>query len=140
MLVVIRVDSLRDIGAGCVRRCVNLAEWLRDFCAEITFTFRAMMQSLTDELKGRRLSVKQLNVDYSERGSMSDADAACAELASLSSIPGWLVLDYYSRGKEWEQSVRSYAKFRCALNFFWDVRRARVAVRRGTTVSNDLLD
>ena len=114
----IRVDSSLEIGTGHLRRCLTLAEGLRDKGAEVHFICRPHAGNLVSLIEASQFSVHLLSpcsVEWlSDQAWMTEAWLGASKeedrdetLSILRVInPEWLIVDHYGIDASWETPMR----------------------------------
>lgn len=122
MKVVFRADASLEIGTGHVRRCLTLAQALREKGAQCRFICREFPGHLIDTLRQRGFEV--LSLPYRPDWQASEREPAHAAWLgadwktdaeqTLAAIGGeavdWLIVDHYGIDARWEAALRPLAK------------------------------
>jgi UDP-2,4-diacetamido-2,4,6-trideoxy-beta-L-altropyranose hydrolase len=96
-----RVDASVDIGGGHVRRCLSLAQALRDTSWQVAFVSRSGTEDVVPSL--RRSGVKTLIID-------GDADEPASIFKQVPAGCDLLVVDHYGSGADLEKACRGWAR------------------------------
>lgn len=110
--VTFRVDASRETGLGHLRRCLTLADELRDAGCKVRFVCRDRFRPVIAPLLASH-TVCWLDGD-SRIGATSvladeehwDADATLSVIGRDENDTSWMVVDSYCLGHRWERSVR----------------------------------
>ena len=126
MRVAIRTDASTKIGSGHVRRCLTLAEELRDAGSIVSFVSRAHPGNLNDLIREKGFQCLELPEasaietreqrapdSRSEHASWLDVskqmDAQETIVALGEAQADWLIVDHYGLDEEWERLLRPHA-------------------------------
>ena len=111
-LAVFRADASLTLGAGHVMRCLTLADGLSERGWECRFMCREHPGHLGENIARRGHAVQLLPANDAGNAAPSAAfraDDAAAVVAKLDGEqPVWIVVDHYSLGAEWEETVSSH--------------------------------
>lgn len=126
MRLCFRVDSNYEIGTGHVRRCLTLADELRDRGGISSFICREFSGNLCDFIASRGYRVQRLpdsksgNIPPNEDQSGHafwlgvdwglDADQTSGLLAKEEGAIDWLVVDHYALDRRWESLMRPWVQ------------------------------
>lgn len=127
MEVIVRADASAVIGTGHVRRCLTLAESLRDRGAGVRFVMRTHPGHLADQVERRGFAVTRLPVRTSADldtpygawlGSSwrEDADETHAACGAAGGDGQWVVVDHYAIDARWETAMRSAGRSVLAID------------------------
>ncbi|MCK4633117.1 MAG: UDP-2,4-diacetamido-2,4,6-trideoxy-beta-L-altropyranose hydrolase, partial [candidate division Zixibacteria bacterium] len=120
MRVVIRCDASIEIGTGHVMRCLTLAEQLRADGASVAFVSREFDGHLCEIIGNKQFMCfrlpkpgQQFSDQFADEYARwlavpwrEDAEQTAASLRSETGETGWLVVDHYGLGKDWEEFLR----------------------------------
>ncbi|WP_158589579.1 MULTISPECIES: UDP-2,4-diacetamido-2,4,6-trideoxy-beta-L-altropyranose hydrolase [Clostridia] len=124
MNVVIRTDASINIGSGHVRRCLVLAEDLRQKNVNVIFVCRPLSGDLIDFIKNQSFPVISLtpfiSTDSERSNEMNyeywltvnwriDVLETMQAVQFLSSI-NWLIIDHYNIDYQWEQAIKPFVE------------------------------
>lgn len=122
MRIAIRVDASSEIGTGHLRRCMALAQALKEQDADVLFVVRALDNVAKQVLDHSDFPLNWLPPSsrvahdgssqhdlpphhaWARVGWQQDANETCASLASAP--PDWLVVDHYAFDARWHDAVR----------------------------------
>ena len=102
MLIAIRADASSTIGLGHLRRCLSLAQALREVGASVRFAAR---DSDVDAAAIVRADGFEADLLPSTAPLAGDASAFCESLAGAR--PDWVVVDHYGLDAAWHAAVRA---------------------------------
>ena len=108
MQIVFRVDSSEEIGFGHLSRCINLAEELRARGNDVTFVCRDLVGAAVSSIEERLFRIVLLPRTSNTVSERTDAAETISALAGAR--PGWMVLDSYSLGIEWETALKPFVE------------------------------
>lgn len=124
MRVAFRVDASQTIGTGHVRRCLSLAQALRDQGADIAFVCREMgfRLAILDAWDVRMLAAADQWTPTPHdpphacwAGVSAERDAADTLTALADWNPDWVVIDSYAFDRRWHDAVRAETGCRIAV-------------------------
>jgi UDP-2,4-diacetamido-2,4,6-trideoxy-beta-L-altropyranose hydrolase len=105
--VLFRADASIALGAGHVMRCLALADALKSRGADCTFMCAGVKGNLLDVIEARGHAVQALRVLTGPTPVVDwTKDADLSRICAREIDPDWLVVDHYSLGVDWEQSMR----------------------------------
>lgn len=125
MNVFIRADASLQIGTGHVMRCMTLARALRQRGITVWFVSREIPGHLCDFVEDEGFAICRLPHDGAKAMAMTETpdyarwreatpvqDAVETGLAiAASNLPvDWLVVDHYALDRNWERSMRRFAR------------------------------
>jgi len=100
MKVAFRADASIEMGSGHVMRCLTLADEPRRRGALVSFVSRELPGNLNRLIEARGFAVHRLP---------SSGDDSTISLPAVIE-GGWLIIDHYAIGREWEASMRPHVK------------------------------
>ncbi|ANY18952.1 UDP-2,4-diacetamido-2,4,6-trideoxy-beta-L-altropyranose hydrolase [Tsuneonella dongtanensis] len=96
--IAIRADAGPSIGIGHLRRCLSLAQALRDLGVQVRFVTRVDGYPSAEVIEGAGFAVSCLP---------ADGDDAAETIAVLSEWrPDWIIVDSYRLDAEWHSTMR----------------------------------
>ena len=105
MKIAIRADASASIGLGHIKRCLSLAQALRDEDAEVLFFVRATDVDAAGEIARRGFDCHAI-AEGPVRDQDSEHDDARAFIASSRSFePDAVLADHYGLGADWHRAV-----------------------------------
>ena len=110
-VVAIRADASRPMGTGHLKRCLALAQALRDCGARVVFVTRAMDDVTPVLMRGCAFEIFWLG--QSANCALRDAQDTADVLRALS--PVWVLVDHYGLDGGWHEAVRSQLGSRIAV-------------------------
>lgn len=125
--IVFRVDASATIGSGHLRRCLTLADALRDRGAQCIFICRAHRDNLNADVVAAGHTLIELpepagpidpapaHAAWLGVPQLQDAAETCAALASTTPVTA-LVIDHYGLDATWERAVARLGGTRIALD------------------------
>jgi len=108
MDVVIRADASVQLGSGHVMRCLTLAHALKQEGARVTFVSRHIPTAL-ERAVSKDFGLHGFKVADGREDSEADA-LETIQYLSYRGKPGWMVIDNYSIGLDWEQQIRPHVQ------------------------------
>lgn len=117
--ICIRADASRIIGTGHIRRCLSLAEALRERGADILFLVRDLDVDMAPDIEAAGHTVRTLpppngplsldaeappHADWAAVGWEQDVNDT---LAAIGDAPSWTVVDHYAFDARWHRRIRS---------------------------------
>ncbi len=122
MGIVFRADASVRLGAGHVRRCLELASQLSARGAPVMFVCTEGPGSMIDQITERGVRTAGLHSDSDGSGKPAvqgweqDAYQTSAALAATAFAAHWLVVDQYGLDARWERAMRRHARHIMAID------------------------
>jgi len=101
--VAFRVDANREIGLGHLRRCLTLADRLRDIGCKVCLVCRNRLEPPVSALAAAHAVCV---LDPAPVDELRDAEATLSAIGQGKVDTSWVVVDHYRLGHRWERRIR----------------------------------